>query len=241
LGTTGGVSRFGKDPRVHVWQEDPFNAEPAPELLAADVTPTSAFYVRGHGAIPPVSKAEHRVRISGLVAHPVALSVAELKSRFERRTLVAALQCAGNRRAGLAAVRDIPGEIPWGDGVIGTATWAGVALADVLDEAGPSPDAGHVEFLGLDEVDEGGQPTRFGGSIPLAKACSKEVLLAYEMNGEPLLPVHGAPLRAIVPGYLGARSVKWLGDIVVRDEPSANPLPGPQLQALSAQRRCRHR
>ncbi len=86
----------------------------------------------------------------------------------------------------------------------------------------PSPEARHVAFAGLDETERHGHRFCFGGSIPLEKALSPEVLLAYEMNGEPLPPVHGAPLRVVVPGYIGARSVKWLSTVTLQDEPSDN-------------------
>jgi sulfite oxidase len=113
------------------------------------------------------------------------------------------------------AVRDIPGEAPWGPGATGTARWRGVRLRDVLAAAGAG--GTDVAFHGADhsaEVDEA-----FAGSVPLEKAIRHEVLLAWEMNGEPLAPVHGAPLRAVVPGYIGARSVKWLNRVELRDAP----------------------
>jgi len=133
--------------------------------------------------------------------------------------VTATLQCAGNRRAGLMAIRDIPGEAPWGPGATGTATWTGVALADVLALAKPLRDAMHVGFEGRDLCSQASPPEHFGGSIPLDKASRPEVLLAWGMNGEPLPLVHGAPLRVIVPGYIGARSVKWLERIEVRSAP----------------------
>ena len=124
----------------------------------------------------------------------------------------------GGRRAGLIAIRDIPGQ-PWGPGATGTATWTGVALGDVLALAGPRHGAAHVGFEGAEPCPEATPIERFGGSIPLAKACRPEVLLAWAMNGEPLPVVHGAPLRVVVPGYIGARSVKWLERVEVRARP----------------------
>jgi sulfite oxidase len=116
----------------------------------------------------------------------------------------------------------LPGELPWGPEAASTGQWTGISLGDVLDAVGLKDEARQVEFTGLDEVERQGVSFGFGGSIDLTKALAAEVLLATELNGEPLPPEHGFPLRAVVPGWIGARSVKWLGRIRVLEQPSSN-------------------
>src|SRR5215218_8986385 len=147
--TLPAMSRYGKRADVIVHEEEPFNAETGAAALAeGPVTATDAFYVRGHGAVPEVDPASWRLRVHGLVER--SLSLETLREAFREREVTATLQCAGNRRAGLMAIRDIPGEAPWGAGATGTATWTGVALADVLALAGPARDAAHVGFDAAD-------------------------------------------------------------------------------------------
>src|SRR5450755_763078 len=209
------TSRYGKRPDMLVHEQEPFNAETGLVALAeGPLTATDAFYVRGHGSVPEIDPAAWRLHVEGAVERELDLSLNTMREALPEREVTATLQCAGNRRAGLIAIRDIPGEAPWGAGATGTATWTGVALADVLALAGPH--GGHVGFEGADVSPEAKPAQPFGGSIPLEKARRPEVLLAWAMNGKPLPVVHGAPLRVVVPGYIGARSVKWLERIEVR-------------------------
>jgi len=175
--------------------------------------------VRGHAAVPQVDPEAWRLRVHGLVERELDLSLATLREAFAEREVIATLQCAGNRRAGLITIRELPGEEPWGPGATGTAAWTGVALSEVLALARPLHEAAHVGFEGADLCSAAKPAQLFGGSIPFDKACRPEVLLAWGMNGKPLPLIHGAPLRVVVPGYIGARSVKWLERIEIRSRP----------------------
>jgi len=208
-----------------VRSQQPFNAEPELQrLVASAVTPVEQFYVRNHGPIPDFEAAEFRVKIEGLVHKPAELSLAQIQDAFPEQEAPATLTCAGNRRREMSAIKTVPG-VQWDAGAIGHAQWKGAALWQLLEKAGLQAGAKHVWFEGLDPIQEkDGSVAPFGGSIPLDRALDKRqpALIAHTMNGKPLTLEHGFPLRSLVPGYIGARSVKWLAKIVVSDRPSPN-------------------
>ena len=204
---------------------DPRNAEPALEhLVQSWITPTKYFYVRSHAPNPKIDPSTFRLSVEGLVRKPLRLSLADL-ARYGAREVTATLTCAGNRRAEFNAEGEVGG-VQWQAGAIGNARWSGIALSDVLRQAEVLETARHVWFEGLDEIERDHGTIPFGASIPIEKAMAEGdvpgALLVDKMNGSVLTPDHGFPLRTIVPGYIGARSVKWLGKIVVSDSPSPN-------------------
>ncbi len=212
-----------KDLIVH--GQEPLNAEPAlHHLAAANITPLEHFYVRCHGPLPKVEASDYRLQIDGLVGKPREWTLAELSCLVAQRELPATLTCAGNRRNEHSAIKPVGG-VQWQAGAIGNANWMGALLSSVLQAAELKPEAKHVWFEGLDPIKEkDGSVAPFGGSIPLERAMDQgsPVLLAHTMNGKPLTQPHGFPLRTIVPGYIGARSVKWLSKITLSDRPSPN-------------------
>jgi len=213
-------------PLMTLHTDVPRNAEPPLSALVENwITPTELFYVRSHAANPVVDSKAFRLSIEGMVETPLSLSLQELSETNQGLDVTATMCCAGNRRSELIAMKNIDG-VPWGPAALGNGIWSGVRLAEVLKKAGIKEGAKHVCFEGLDTHEKKGKPIVFGGSIPLDRVFSDaegaDVLLATGMNGEPLTPDHGAPLRTVVPGYIGARSVKWLSKIIVSDRPSDN-------------------
>src|ERR1700747_230089 len=164
----------------------PFNAEPPPALLAAsDITGVDTFYARNHGPFPDIPRAQLRLTIDGSVDRPLTLTYDQLIDEFTTHSVVATLACAGNRRAELLKVHPIPGKDPWAHGAISTAEWGGARLADVLEAAGVHHhDRLHVAFAAPDVAQEARPVQSYGSSIPLHKALSDEVLLAWRMNSE---------------------------------------------------------
>jgi len=218
------ATMWGKRDDMIVREDLPFNAEPPASVLAAAViTPVDTFYSRNHGPFPDIAPREWRLTVGGSVDAPLNLTYDDLTTKFAQHCVVATLACAGNRRAELLRVHPIPGKDPWEHGAISTAEWCGVRLVDVLAAAGVRrEDELHVEFLAPDVAQEARPVQSYGSSIPLNKAMSEEVLLAWQMNGQPLPRAHGGPVRVVVPGYIGARSVKWVTAITVQPAPSQN-------------------
>ncbi|MEO8503281.1 MAG: sulfite oxidase [Acidobacteriota bacterium] len=216
------MSVEGKHRDFIVRSRAPLNGGPNADAMQRDfLTPNDQFFVRNHGDVPAVDPASYRLHVDGLCRHPREFTLAEIAD-LPRRKVVSTLQCAGARRTELMAVEAIPNELAWGPEAMSNAAWEGVPLAEVLRLVEPEESARHVAFQGLDEVTRDNRTFGFGGSIPLDKATANEVLLADRMNGEPLPPLHGFPLRMLVPGYISARSVKWLRRITLQAEPSDN-------------------
>jgi len=178
-------------------------------LLDSWLTPVELFYVRNHLAQPGVNLAEWRLAVTGEVERRLELTFADLE-KFEPATVTNTLECAGNGRA---FYRPRPPGIQWMRGAVGNATFTGLRLADVLHRAGVKAAGRHVMFNGLDEP--AGKVPDYIRSIPIEKALHPDTLLATRMNGAPLSIEHGFPVRALVPGWLGAASVKWLIEVRV--------------------------
>ena len=188
---------------------DPLNAETPWEALVPDVTPTRAFYVRGHYAIPRLDARDWRLKLEGAFQHTRVLSLADLK-KLPVADVTTVLECAGNGRTRLAP---LPRGTPWGERAVGCARFRGVRLADALADAAPEKGVKELVFRGADHD----KTRHYERSLPLAMAT--DAILAWEMNGEPLTPEHGAPVRLVVPGWFAMASVKWLESVRASREP----------------------
>ena len=201
----------------------PFNAEAPPEALEGDITPTALHYVRSNF---PVPEHDGTLEIAGAVENPLTLTLDDLRALppVER---VVTLECAGNGRL---AMRPLPAGEPWGDYAVSTARWKGALLHEILERAKPHPTGVEVRFAGTDHGSYILNPVlknidasdlSFERSLTLVHAAdpSAEILIAYEMNEEPLNPDHGSPFRLIVPHWYGVASVKWLKHIEILTTP----------------------
>lgn len=201
--------------------------------METEITSNKDFFVRNHGGIPEIDPAKYTIDIDGLVNNPKSLTLADLQNEelFPRQSNTVALQCSGTRR--IEQIREYPGDgdelinAPWGEGAIGTARWTGVSLKKVIKYCGGLKNNGegmHLEFYGADTYFKKGKVYNYVVSVPWRKVKLNEVLLAWEMNGEPLPHIHGFPLRAVVFGYIGARSCKWIYRIKAIQNPSLAPV-----------------
>jgi DMSO/TMAO reductase YedYZ molybdopterin-dependent catalytic subunit len=220
LQVRGGDTRDA-DSRI-VLSKEPLNLEMPFASLKGVLTPTREHYVRSHYPVPKIDPRAFTLEVSGAVEKPLKLSLPDLR-KMKTVTRAVTLECAGNGRSMLP--EKVKG-VQWGQGGVSTAEWTGVPLAEVLRLAGVKKAA--LEVI-LDAADRGdpkkeGQPAApisFSRSLPIERATKGEALLAFEMNGKPLPPAHGFPLRAIVPGWYGCASVKWLTRALVVTEPFA--------------------
>lgn len=225
---------YGKDPKdrhpaLLYHSNKPCNAELPPGLLMDNwITPNDLFFIRHHHPVPHVDSKKFRLDIEGLGTKSLRLDLEDIRSRFLPHEVTTTIQCGGNRRGEFNKLEETSG-ISWGSGAMSTATFKGALLRDVLTFSGLMTPASaerdgvqHVIFEGMDSMQ---------ASIPIEKALSQygDVLLAYEMNGEPLPPEHGYPIRVIVPGHVGVRQVKW----VTKVKTSAEEAEGPWQRGIS--------
>ncbi|KAI0132459.1 hypothetical protein BJ170DRAFT_592414 [Xylariales sp. AK1849] len=214
-----------RDPRlIRLTGVHPFNVEaPLSELYNEGfLTTKDLHYVRNHGPVPKVEDSEvmdWEFTVEGMVDNPIKMSLAELIREYEQVTYPVTLVCAGNRRKEQNVVRKTKG-FSWGAAGLSTALWTGTVIGDVLKKAMPKRGAKYVCFEGADKLPNG----YYGTSIKMNWAMdpNRGVMLAHRMNGEALHPDHGKPLRIIIPGQIGGRSVKWLTKIIVTAAPSDN-------------------
>jgi len=201
-----------------VRDREPENLEFPFSSLNSLVTSNEQFFVRNHFAVPKLERDTWRLMIDGLVKHPCEIAYDELL-QISSRTVMMTMECAGNSRIFLSPK---VGGLQWELGAVSNAEWTGVPLAAMLKRAGVKAGAAEVVLEGADNGEIKKEPVspgkiHYARSLPLAKALMPEVILAHSMNGKTLSPSHGFPLRAVVPGWYGMASVKWLTRIVVTD------------------------
>lgn len=214
-----------RDPRlIRLTGAHPFNVEaPLTDLFDEGfLTSPELFYVRNHGPVPQVQDEEipdWEFSVEGLVEHPFTLNLRQLIEDYEQRTYPITLVCAGNRRKEQNVVRKSKG-FSWGPAGVSTALWTGVPMAEVIRKAKPKRGARFVCMEGADELPNG----NYGTSVKLNWVMdpNKGMILAHRMNGEMLRPDHGKPLRVVIPGQIGGRSVKWLKRLIITKDPSDN-------------------
>lgn len=208
-------------PGVISRQKHPLNAEFPFPTLKSFLTPNERFYIRTHFGVPELTASQWKLSVEGHVENPFEIGYDQLRQMYSL-SVTSILECSGNSRVFLQPPQV---SIRWELGGVSNATWTGVPLAAVLERAGVKSGAVEVILEGHDKgrFDEPNPKTpgeiHYARSLSLNKARQQEVLLAYEMNGEELLPAHGFPVRAVVAGWYGMASVKWLRRIIITDQP----------------------
>lgn len=200
-------------------EKDPINYEFAFPTLDSRITPNDKFYIRNHFPVPEIKIENWKLSVDGNVEQPFSLNYNEL-IELPAKTVMATLECAGNGRSKLAPKAK---GLLWEQGAVGNAEWTGVPLKSLLERAGVKSGVTEITLEGLDRgsvTEEPKSPKNisFNHSIPVIKAMQEDVLIAYKMNGAILTPMHGYPVRAIIPGWYGMASVKWLGRIIASEE-----------------------
>lgn len=185
------------------------------EALRYDVTPGGLHYLLIHFDIPAGDADDWRLAIGGQVERPRVLTLEEIKA-LPARTLRVTLECAGNGRGQMSPRYP---SMPWIEEGVSTAEWTGTPLAALLEAAGVRPGAREIVFRGTDRGADRGAEHDYARSLTVTEAMRQDVLVVYAMNGQPLLPQHGAPLRLVVPGWYGMASVKWLAMIEAVNAP----------------------
>ena len=201
---------------LEVVRQTPFNAETPLGALSSAETSVDNVYVRSNFDVPRLDAA-HRIEVVGAVDKPMAISLSELEA-MPQFSFSMTMECAGNDRI---TMLPLPAGEPWQNGALSTVRYSGVSLAHVLQNVGLGSDAVEIVFRGADrgERDDAAGEVRFERSLSVERALGADVILALQMNGEPLTAAHGAPVRVVVPGWYGMASVKWLDQIRVLTEP----------------------
>ncbi|KAI0407246.1 sulfite oxidase [Xylaria palmicola] len=224
-----------KDPNMLHLLQFPYNGEPPKRLVTEKpITPNPLHFIRNHGGIPVIDPEAWFLRLDGLVKEPRNFTLADLQdeARFPRMERLVTIQCSGTRRIEQIALYAGEGDeminAPWAEGAIGTARYVGVSLKKVIKACGGLAEGaaagGHLELVGADSYFKMNEVMNYAVSVPYSKVRANEVMLVWEMNGAPLPKIHGAPVRAVVMGYIGARSVKWLYRVTALAEPTRAPV-----------------
>jgi len=217
-------STTGQRGHLHRRQQVLHAVHPLDPLCDLLVAPLDQFFVHSHGSVPTLAPASFRLSVAGDVVRPLRFSLNDLRERFSLITILSKMRCVGSECQNLSDPEALGSESSEFGRAAGNAIWGGASLQQVLLAAGINNSARFAVFTGLDSIEIKTQRTNYSNAISIETALRPEVLLAYEMNGQPLTPEHGAPLRLVVPGEEGAQGVKWLSEIKLMAYPLTNNL-----------------